>query len=621
MSRARHRSFHGVHVASRARVGITAWAAVTVGALGASCLWVVGGSPQATPVRASSLSASSPAASSPLPAASPAEGHSPRLVHDLSGPLAGTGKARPGSAVHMSTAMQQATATAGSTMLNGVDVASFQHPNGAAINWADVAAAGYQFAAIKATEGTYYSNPYYVGDAQAATAAGMYVGAYHFANPHDSTGTAQADYAALNAGKAQNATNANYKVGGQYLPLMLDLEYNPYPADGNECYGLSPAQMVSWISNFMTEATTRTGAAPIIYTPRDWWDTCTGNSTAFGGDLLWVPAYSAGTPGTLPAGWNTWTMWQYTSSGSVPGISGAVDLDYFSGGPQVKQTVVNTPASVQIETLNALAGQKVTYSASGLPPGMTMSSAGLITGTATATGAYQVTVTASSSSAVLPGTVSFTWDVDQPPAFTSAGQVTFHAGVAGSFTVTATGVPAPTFAETGTLPAGVSFTSAGVLSGTPAATTAGSYPIQITASNVVGSVTQAFTLTVNGGSSFVAAGPVRVLDTRNGTGGYSAPVGPGGTISLRVTGVHGVPSSGVTAVVLNVTATGPTASSVVTVYPDGKARPGASNLNFTPGETIPNLVVVPVGADGKVDFYNAKGSVNLVADLAGYYVN
>ncbi len=82
-----------------------------------------------------------------------------------------------------------------------------------------------------------------------------------------------------------------------------------------------------------------------------------------------------------------------------------------------------------------------------------------------------------------------------------------------------------------------------------------------------------------------------------------------------------MPSSGVTAVVLNVTATNPTASSYVTVYPDGTTRPVASNLNFTAGETIPNLVTVPVGSDGAVDFYNDAGSVNLVADLAGYYTD
>src|SRR5215469_1633574 len=277
MSRARHRSLRRVRGAmSRKRVRISAWAALTVGVVGASCLWVVGSSSQAGPVLASSLSSSTA-----LPKATPAEGHSPQLIHDLSGPLSGTGKARKGAAVRMSAAMLQATASANSTMLNGIDVASGQHPSGAAIDWTKVAAAGYQFAAIKATEGNYYTNPYYVSDAQEATAAGMYVAAYDFANPKPQNGTAiqQADYAALNAGKAQNTTGASYKAGGHYLPLMLDIEYNPYTTDGtNSCYSLSPAQMVSWISSFMTEATKDTGTTPIIYAPPNWWDTCTGNS-------------------------------------------------------------------------------------------------------------------------------------------------------------------------------------------------------------------------------------------------------------------------------------------------------------------------------------------------------
>jgi hypothetical protein len=123
------------------------------------------------------------------------------------------------------------------------------------------------------------------------------------------------------------------------------------------------------------------------------------------------------------------------------------------------------------------------------------------------------------------------------------------------------------------------------------------------------------------GSTFVAMVPVRVLDTRNGTGGYTSPVGPGGTIGLQADGKAGVPATGVTAVVLNVTATNPTASSYVTVYPDGITRPTASSLNFTPAETIPNLVIVQVGADGDIDFYNNSGSVNLVADLAGYFAS
>jgi hypothetical protein len=99
----------------------------------------------------------------------------------------------------------------------------------------------------------------------------------------------------------------------------------------------------------------------------------------------------------------------------------------------------------------------------------------------------------------------------------------------------------------------------------------------------------------------------------------STPRSGGHAIRLQVTGRHPVPASGVTAVVLNVTAVGATASGHVTVYPDGTALPVASDLNFTRGQTIPNLVIVPV-TDGAVDLYNSSGSVNLVADLAGYYV-
>jgi YVTN family beta-propeller protein len=268
--------------------------------------------------------------------------------------------------------------------------------------------------------------------------------------------------------------------------------------------------------------------------------------------------------------------------------------------------------------LTASATPAATFSATGLPGWLTFSPSGLLSGTPpTGTaGTYRIQVTADNG--VAP---SFTETIGvsvENPAITSADQVTFQTSVAGSFTVTATGGPAISFSETGALPAGVTFTGAGLLSGTPAPGTEGSYPIQITVTNNVASGTQAFTLIVTG-PLYTPDGPVRVLDTRNGTGGISRPVGPGQTISVPVTGADGVPISGATAVVLNVTATGATASSSVTVYPDGHSRPLASSLNFSARETIPNLVVVQVGADGKVDFYNADGDVNLVADVFGYY--
>ncbi|MFJ4092968.1 hypothetical protein ACIPYS_15410 [Kitasatospora sp. NPDC089913] len=124
-------------------------------------------------------------------------------------------------------------------------------------------------------------------------------------------------------------------------------------------------------------------------------------------------------------------------------------------------------------------------------------------------------------------------------------------------------------------------------------------------------------------STFVANGPTRLLDTRDGTGtgGVRAQVGEDASIGLQVAGVAGVPARNVTAVVLNVTVTGPTGESFLTVYPSGNAVPSASNLNFSAGQTVPNLVTVPVGADGKVAFYNHVGSTDVVADLAGYYVS
>ncbi|MGC2296773.1 MAG: hypothetical protein WA695_08815 [Candidatus Dormiibacterota bacterium] len=120
---------------------------------------------------------------------------------------------------------------------------------------------------------------------------------------------------------------------------------------------------------------------------------------------------------------------------------------------------------------------------------------------------------------------------------------------------------------------------------------------------------------------FNAMPGVRVLDTRNGTGGISGPVGPSATIRVPVTGgTTGVPATGVSAVVFNLTVTQPTAASDVTAYPDSTTRPTASNINFGAGGTIANRVIVPV-VNGYVDLYNVQGDVQLIADINGYFTN
>ncbi len=114
--------------------------------------------------------------------------------------------------------------------------------------------------------------------------------------------------------------------------------------------------------------------------------------------------------------------------------------------------------------------------------------------------------------------------------------------------------------------------------------------------------------------------PARIADTRDGTGGVPRrPVGPGVTLNLAVLGHGGVPSSGADAVVLNVTATNTTAPGYLTVYPAGRTWPGTSNLNWTAGVTLANLVTVPIGVNGMISVFNGNGQTDVVVDAEGWY--
>jgi hypothetical protein len=114
--------------------------------------------------------------------------------------------------------------------------------------------------------------------------------------------------------------------------------------------------------------------------------------------------------------------------------------------------------------------------------------------------------------------------------------------------------------------------------------------------------------------------PARLLDTRNGTGAAKGAVAPSGTVALTVAGAGSVPATGVTAVALNITAADESAGGFVTAYPDGKPRPTASSLNAVRNTPVATMVIVPVGADGKVDLFNGSpGTTDLIADVAGYF--
>jgi hypothetical protein len=114
------------------------------------------------------------------------------------------------------------------------------------------------------------------------------------------------------------------------------------------------------------------------------------------------------------------------------------------------------------------------------------------------------------------------------------------------------------------------------------------------------------------GAAFDTVTPLRLLDTRT-----TAALGSGKTLALQISGRDAIPSTGVQAVVLTVTVTGTTGSGYLTAWADGGSRPTASNLNWVKGRTIANQVIVPVGSDGKVDFYTSS-TTNVLADVAGY---
>src|SRR5262249_26488400 len=145
-----------------------------------------------------------------------------------------------------------------------------------------------------------------------------------------------------------------------------------------------------------------------------------------------------------------------------------VQAPAFGNGPATSPTLVGASYSFQY-TSTGFPVPSFTVSSGALPTGLTLSSSGVISGTPTATGSFSGVVTLSKG--VTPdATQAFTIVVNQTPAFTSTDNTSFAVGTAGNFTVTASGVPAPTLTRSGTLPAGVTFdTSTGILSGTPTA--------------------------------------------------------------------------------------------------------------------------------------------------------
>lgn len=199
----------------------------------------------------------------------------------------------------------------------GIDVAAHQHPGGTPIDWSKVRSDGQSFAFVKATEGGDWVNPHYVQDIQAANAAGLKTGAYHYARPAGDAKTQAANFA------AQIALAPN-----QTLPPALDIEVTE---------GKSAAQLEQWIEDFTSELKRLTGRTPMIYTYKYFWMGQMNNSQKFSDMPLWLAAYQDQAPEAV-GGWNELSFWQRSGSGKVAGISTDVDMNLFNGSKQQLQT-------------------------------------------------------------------------------------------------------------------------------------------------------------------------------------------------------------------------------------------------------------------------------------------
>ncbi|HUB41926.1 MAG TPA: GH25 family lysozyme [Streptosporangiaceae bacterium] len=397
-----------------------------------------------------------------------AEPHSPQLDNLLAGHAAAAPKA----------SVRAAALTAAASNVQGIDVSSIQ---GGSINWSEVGA-DYKFAFVKVSEGSYYVDPYYANDVAGAEAADMFVAPYAFAIPNYSGGALQADYA-LDA--------ADYSPDGHFLPPILDIEYDPYKADDgtNNCYGLRQTQMVAWIKAFTAEIQRRTGQHPVIYTTADWWDSCTGDSSAFSADPLWIASVTTSAP-TMPAAWTGWNYWQYGQSAAVPGISGSTDVSYLSStalelaAPANQSNRVNGQASFQANALTA--ATTVTYSVTNPPTGTQTTTSGAINGTLPpAAATFPVVITASAEGDP-NATQKFSWYVHHGVTLTNLASKTTTIGAPVRYQIRARdGVSGCSlhFSATG-LPAGLTISGCGMISGWP--TRSGSFSVTVRATDSSG---------------------------------------------------------------------------------------------------------------------------------------
>ncbi len=220
--------------------------------------------------------------------------------------VAGCGNAAPdGDAEKVGWTSQPVTVCAGGSIVQGVDVSVYQ----GSIDWAQVKASGRGFGIARVSDGTANPDSTFVGNWSGMKNAGMVRGAYQFFRASVDP-TAQANLLLGAIGTLES---------GDLAPM----------ADVEVLDGESGATLVANLATWLSVVKAKTGRTPMIYSAPGFWNALP-NTGQFASDTLVVANWQVSCPDT-PTPWTGWTFWQYADNGTVPGISGAVDLDEFNG--------------------------------------------------------------------------------------------------------------------------------------------------------------------------------------------------------------------------------------------------------------------------------------------------
>jgi GH25 family lysozyme M1 (1,4-beta-N-acetylmuramidase) len=224
------------------------------------------------------------------------------------------------------------------TYIEGIDVSHWQ----GSINWTSVRNSGVEFAFMKATQGTTYVDPTFAANAQNATNAGVLVGPYHFCNLNTDTSN---PLDPVNEANHFLDVIQPYYNSGLYLPPVADVE--GFPAFGSTAE--ARAFTSAWVQSFSDTIYGALGVRPIIYGSLSTANSYYTSSVASQHELWLAWWKSSGTsnpptPADTPL-WGPWQFWQWTDSGSIPGIAGNVDRDLFNGTRAQLESLLIGPGS------------------------------------------------------------------------------------------------------------------------------------------------------------------------------------------------------------------------------------------------------------------------------------